>query len=112
MIGAGAYAKAMLLPNLKAQGVEFHSIATASGVTARDIGAKYGFRRAVSSADEVISDAEVNLVMIATRHDLHAELARRALEEGRHVFVEKPLALDEDELESVIETASRSTCSS
>ncbi|HVG31636.1 MAG TPA: bi-domain-containing oxidoreductase [Pyrinomonadaceae bacterium] len=109
LIGAGAYAKAMLLPNLKAQGVEFQSIATASGVTARDIGAKYGFRRAVSSADEVISDAEVNLVMIATRHDLHAELARRALEDGRHVFVEKPLALDEAELESVIETAARST---
>jgi predicted dehydrogenase/threonine dehydrogenase-like Zn-dependent dehydrogenase len=109
LIGAGAYAKAMLLPNLKAQGVEFQSIATASGVTARDIGAKYGFRRALSSADEVISDAGVNLVMIATRHDLHAELARRALELGKHVFVEKPLALDEVELESVIETASRST---
>lgn len=108
LIGAGAYARAMLLPNLKAQGVEFHSIATASGVTARDIGAKYGFRRAVSSADEVISDTEVNLVMIATRHDLHAELARRALEEGRHVFVEKPLALNEEELESVTGTAARS----
>lgn len=108
LIGAGAYAKAMLLPNLKAAGVQFHSIATASGVTARDIGAKYGFRRAVSSAEEVIADAEVNLVMIATRHDLHAELARRALEEGRHVFVEKPLALNEEELESVIGTAARS----
>ncbi|HVG34231.1 MAG TPA: bi-domain-containing oxidoreductase, partial [Pyrinomonadaceae bacterium] len=109
LIGAGAYAKAMLLPNLKAAGVEFHSIATASGVTARDIGAKYGFRRAVSSADEVISDAQINRVMIATRHDTHAELARRALEEGRHVFVEKPLALNEEELESVVGAAARST---
>lgn len=108
LIGAGAYAKAMLLPNLKAAGAEFQAIATASGVTARDIGAKYGFRRTLSNADEVISDAEVNLVMIATRHDLHAELARRALEVGRHVFVEKPLALDEEELESVIAAATRS----
>jgi polar amino acid transport system substrate-binding protein len=108
LIGAGAYAKAMLLPNLKASGVEFQSIATASGVTARDIGAKYGFRRTVSSADDVIGDADVNLVVIATRHDLHAELARRSLETGRHTFVEKPLALDDEELESVMETAARS----
>jgi polar amino acid transport system substrate-binding protein len=108
LIGAGAYAKAMLLPNLKAAGAEFQAIATASGVTARDIGAKYGFRRTLSSADEVISDAEVNLVMIATRHDLHAELARRALELNRHVFVEKPLALDEEELEGLIAAAAHS----
>ncbi len=107
LIGAGAYAKAMLLPNLKASGVEFQAIATASGVTARDIGAKYGFRRSVSSSDDVISDADVNLVMIATRHDLHAEMSRRALETGRHTFVEKPLALDDEELESVMEAAAR-----
>ena len=108
LIGAGAYAKAMLLPNLKASGVEFQAIATASGVTARDIGAKYGFRRSVSSSDDVIGDPDVNLVMIATRHDLHAELARRSLESGRHTFVEKPLALDDAELESVMEAAARS----
>jgi polar amino acid transport system substrate-binding protein len=107
LVGAGAYAKAMLLPNLKASGVEFQAIATASGITARDIGAKYGFRHTVSSADDVINDAGVNLVMIATRHDLHAELARRALESGRHTFVEKPLALDDEELERVMETAAR-----
>ncbi|MBA3767840.1 MAG: Gfo/Idh/MocA family oxidoreductase, partial [Acidobacteria bacterium] len=107
LIGAGAYAKAMLLPNLKASGVEFQAIATASGVTARDIGAKYGFRRSVSSADDVICEGEVNLVMIATRHDLHAELSRRSLETGRHTFVEKPLALDDEELESVMEAAAR-----
>lgn len=107
LIGAGAYAKAMLLPNLKASGVEFQAIATASGVTARDIGAKYGFRRTLSSADEVINDAGVNLLMIATRHDLHAELARRSLESGRHTFVEKPLALNDEELESVLEAAMR-----
>jgi predicted dehydrogenase/threonine dehydrogenase-like Zn-dependent dehydrogenase len=109
MIGAGGYAKAMLLPNLKASGVEFQAIATASGVTAHDIGAKYGFRRLASSADDVIADPEVNLVVIATRHDLHAELARRALEAGRHTFVEKPLALTEEELESVIAAAARSS---
>ncbi|HYY57985.1 MAG TPA: bi-domain-containing oxidoreductase [Pyrinomonadaceae bacterium] len=108
LIGAGAYARAMLLPHLKASGVEFQAISTASGVTARDVGAKYGFRRCVSSADDVIGDPDVNLVVIATRHDLHAELARRALESGRHVFVEKPPALDEAELESLTGAAARS----
>jgi predicted dehydrogenase/threonine dehydrogenase-like Zn-dependent dehydrogenase len=108
LVGAGAYARAMLLPHLKASGVEFQSIATATGVTARDTGAKYGFRRVVSSADEVLADADVNLVLIATRHDMHAELARRALELGRHVFVEKPLALNDQELESVMDAGARS----
>ncbi|HEX8775828.1 MAG TPA: bi-domain-containing oxidoreductase [Pyrinomonadaceae bacterium] len=108
LIGAGAYARAMLLPQLKAAGVEFQSIATATGVTARDTALKYGFRRSVSSADEVLADGDANLIMIATRHDMHAELARRGLESGRHVFVEKPLALSDEELESVMEAATRS----
>ncbi|MGB9181829.1 MAG: bi-domain-containing oxidoreductase [Pyrinomonadaceae bacterium] len=108
MIGAGGYAQAMLLPNFKSAGVEFRGIATASGVSARDIGEKYGFRFCAGSVDEVLSDEETNLIVIATRHDLHAELARRALERGRHVFVEKPLALNTEELESVIAEASNS----
>lgn len=105
MIGAGGYAKSMLLPNFKSQGVEFRSIATASGVSARDIGERYGFNYCASGADEVINDAEANLIVIATRHDTHASLAKRALEHGAHVFVEKPLAMNDEELESVLETA-------
>ncbi len=108
MIGAGTYAKAMLLPPLKAAGVQFKTIATATGVSARDIAEKYHFERVVGSADEIIDDEEVNLVVIATRHDLHAELARRALERHCHVFVEKPLALTEEELERVVLAAEES----
>ena len=108
MIGAGAYAKAMLLPPLKVAGVEFKTIATASGVSARDIALKYHFERCASDAEAVVNDEEVNLLIIATRHDLHAELARRALERGRHVFVEKPLALTEGELQQVIAAAESS----
>lgn len=108
MIGAGAYAKAMLLPPLKAAGVEFKTIATASGVSARDIAEKYRFERCAADAEEVINDEEVNLLIVATRHDLHAELARRALERGRHVFVEKPLALTEEELQRVMAAAESS----
>lgn len=108
LIGAGSYAKRMLLPNFKAQGAEFQTIATASGVSAREIGEKYGFRYCVSDADEVIGDSGLNLIVIATRHDTHAELVRRGLLSGHHVFVEKPLALNEGELQVVLETAAQS----
>jgi polar amino acid transport system substrate-binding protein len=108
MIGAGVYAQAMLLPYYKAEGVDFRAITTASGVTARDIAEKYGFNYCAANADDVLDDAEVNLVVVATRHDLHAELARRALLKGKHVFVEKPLALNDEELESVLEAAANS----
>lgn len=108
MIGAGGYAKSMLLPNFKTSGAEFRAIATASGVSARDIGERYGFAYCASGADEIIDDDEVNLIVIATRHDTHALLARRALERGRHVFVEKPLAMNDEELEGVLEAAQAS----
>lgn len=105
MIGAGSYAQKFLLPNFAANKATFASIATASGISARGIGEKYDFARIAASADEVIADASANLIVIATRHDSHAALARRALEAGRHVFVEKPLALNDEELEGVLEAA-------
>src|SRR6185295_13567917 len=88
VIGAGSYAKRFLLPNFKAAGAQFESMATASGISAREVGEKYSFRQCVAGADEVIDDPNVNLVVIATRHDSHADLASRALERGHHVFVE------------------------
>ncbi|HUQ34631.1 MAG TPA: bi-domain-containing oxidoreductase [Pyrinomonadaceae bacterium] len=105
MIGAGVYAQAMLLPFYKAEGVDFRAVTTASGVTARDIAEKYGFNYCAANADDVLNDEQVNLIVIATRHDLHAELARRALLRGKHVFVEKPLALSEEELTGVLDAA-------
>jgi polar amino acid transport system substrate-binding protein len=109
VIGAGAYVPAMLLPHFKAAGAEFISIATASGVSALDVGKKFGFQRAVSEAQEIIDDDIINLVVIGTRHDLHAPLAVKAIERGKHVFVEKPLALNDEDLDQVLETASRSS---
>ena len=108
MVGAGDYARRMLLPHFREEGVEFVSIATASGVTARDVGGRYGFARFVSGADEVLSDERVNLLVVATRHDTHAELARRGLERGIDVFVEKPLALDDEGLDALVRAAARS----
>jgi polar amino acid transport system substrate-binding protein len=108
MIGAGAYAQKMLLPHFKTAGVEFCSIASASGVSARDVGTKFGFRQFVSDAAAVIKDDETNLVMIATRHGSHAALAIEALGRGKHVFLEKPLALNDAELDGLLEAANAS----
>jgi len=109
VIGAGGYVPAMLLPHFKTEGVEFRSIATASGISAHDVGKRFGFAEAVSSAEEVLDDNDVNLVVIGTRHDLHAELARKALERNKNVFVEKPLALNDEQLDAVLEAAERSS---
>ena len=107
LIGAGSYARKFLLPQLRAAGAEFQAIATASGVSARDIGAKYGFRLCAARADEVVNDPATNLVVIATRHDTHAQLTTAALGAGRHVFVEKPLALSDAELDDVLAAAAQ-----
>jgi polar amino acid transport system substrate-binding protein len=105
LIGAGGYARGMLLPHFRANDAEFRSVVTSSGVTATNVARQFEFASAVSTADEVIDDDQVNLVVIATPHDTHADLARRALERGRSVFVEKPLALGDDELDAVIDAA-------
>ncbi|MFL6229006.1 MAG: Gfo/Idh/MocA family protein, partial [Pyrinomonadaceae bacterium] len=107
LVGAGAYARGVLLPQFKAAGAEFRSVATASGVTARDAAERYDFAALAASADAVIADPHVNLVVVATRHDSHAALARRALDAGQHVFVEKPLALNDAELDAVLDSATR-----
>ena len=108
-IGAGGYLSQILLPQFKTVGVAFRSIATASGVSAHDVGKRFGFAEAVSSADDVINDSSVNLVVIGTRHDLHAELAIKALSLNKHVFAEKPLAMNEDELSAVLDSAVNSS---
>jgi predicted dehydrogenase/threonine dehydrogenase-like Zn-dependent dehydrogenase len=109
VIGAGGYVPAMLLPHFKSEGVEFRSIATASGVSAHDVGKRFGFAYAVSGADEVLDDGDINLVVIGTRHDLHAELTVKALDKNKNVFVEKPLALDDAQLNEVLDAAVNST---
>ncbi|HEY3581619.1 MAG TPA: bi-domain-containing oxidoreductase [Pyrinomonadaceae bacterium] len=108
VIGAGGYVPAMLLPHFKTEGVEFRSIATASGVSAHDVGKRFGFAEA-ASVNDVLGDADINLVVIGTRHDQHAQLAREALERNKNVFVEKPLALNDDQLDAVLEAAETSS---
>ena len=109
VIGAGGYVPAMLLPHFKSAGVRFKSIATASGVSAHDVGKRFGFDYAVSSSEDVLADDEINLVVVGTRHDLHAELAAEALRRNKHVLVEKPLALNDEQLDDVVKAAESSS---
>ena len=93
-IGAGAFSTGTLLPAFQDAGFErFVAVATASGVSARRAAERHGFEKAVSGAAAVIDDPDVSLVVIATPHDVHSELASRALIAGRDVWCEKPLAL-------------------
>jgi predicted dehydrogenase len=72
-----------------------------TGATAKAVAARNGAAHATTDIDAVLSDGEVDLVIITTRHDSHAELTLRALAAGKHVLVEKPLALNEDELAQI-----------
>jgi predicted dehydrogenase/threonine dehydrogenase-like Zn-dependent dehydrogenase len=105
-IGLGNYAQSTLLPAVsKVKGVTLTHVATATGLSAGSAGEKYGFTTVTTDADAVINAEDVDVVFIATRHDSHADFAARALAAGKHVFVEKPLALDIDELDQVTSEA-------
>jgi predicted dehydrogenase len=101
VVGAGTFARGVLLPRLQKEPVDLVTIAAASGASAMGTARRFAFQRATTDADEAISDSDVSAVVIATRHDLHAELAVKALHAGRGVYVEKPLALTREQLLSV-----------
>jgi len=104
-VGAGNYASSMLLPHLVEQSdVELHAVATTSALSAANARRRFGFGTAGTDVDAVLDDPDVAAVFVVTRHSSHAELTCRALRAGKAVFVEKPLALTESELDSVLAT--------
>ena len=99
VLGAGLFANSVLLPAIKKAGdIELIGIASAGGLHAQHAGKKFGFHYAASSDDEILNDPNINTVAILTRHDSHAELVVKALKAGKHVFVEKPLAINSVQL--------------
>ena len=98
VIGAGNFCKSTLLPNLHNSRVDFVALCAAHGWSASESARRFGFRCATTNPDEIISDPNINAVVIATRHDLHATLATAALRAGKAVFVEKPLTIHEGDL--------------
>jgi len=112
VLGAGLFANATLLPAIrKIKEIELVGIASAGGLHAQHSGQKFGFVYATSSDDEILNDPAINTVAILTRHDTHADLVVKALQAGKHVFVEKPLAVTAEQLDTVTQslTANRQT---
>ena len=99
-IGAGNFAQGFLLPTLK-DTATLVAVANASGASADDARSKFGFQRASTDPQDIIASADIDTVFIATRHGEHSALAAAALRAGKHVFVEKPLALNYDALREV-----------
>ncbi len=102
LIGAGAFARGVLLPALHSAGFKrLVSVASASGLTAVRLAERAGFEHAAPSPEAVIDDPDVAVVVIATPHDSHGALAAAALRAKKHVLCEKPLALNEEELDDI-----------
>ncbi len=103
LIGAGLFAKGTLLPALKGiEGAELRAVATSTGISGEHIARKYGLAYYTTDIDQILNDPEIDLVMILTRHGSHASLVSKALKAGKHVFVEKPLAITPAQLDKVV----------
>lgn len=103
MVGAGGFATGVLLPALQRAGIRLKTIASLGGLNGMHAGRKFGFENTTTDPDSILNDPEINAVFITTRHDNHADLVCRGLKSGKHVFVEKPLALNREQLRQIID---------
>ncbi|GAA0547457.1 bi-domain-containing oxidoreductase [Halorubrum ejinorense] len=104
MVGAGNFATSTLLPTISGiDELAITAIASATGVSSKTVGEKYDAEYVTTDYEEILEDEALDLVVVATRHNLHAEIAVKALEAGKDVHVEKPLALDREELQAVVD---------
>ena len=100
-IGAGNYASQVLIPAFRKTDSQLCAVVSASGVSAVNVGRKLGIEQASTDSDTVIAGGETNTIVITTRHDSHARYVCAAITAGKNVFVEKPLALNANELDSI-----------
>lgn len=108
VVGAGSFARGVLMPALT-RSADIVAVANKTGVSATAAARRFGATLASTDPHELIESADLDAIVIATRHDTHAALASAALEQGKHVFVEKPLAIDRDELDGVMASAAGSS---
>jgi predicted dehydrogenase/threonine dehydrogenase-like Zn-dependent dehydrogenase len=100
-IGSGNYATSVLVPAFKAAGARLRSVASSAGVSGLHVARKFGFEETTTEAERLFGDPATEAVVITTRHDSHAQYVLRAVEAGKHVFVEKPLCLTIAELVAI-----------
>ncbi|UPT76865.1 bi-domain-containing oxidoreductase [Sulfurovum sp. XGS-02] len=102
LIGAGNFTRAVLLPNLKkVNGYELVGLCTATGVSGHGTGKKYDFKYITTDSDALLTNDDINTVLITTRHNDHADKVLKAIKAKKHCFVEKPLCIKEEELENI-----------
>ncbi len=101
IIGAGNFTKTALMPAFKAIGANIQYIASHSGVSGTLLAKKYGVAKSTTDYREMLRDTDIDTVCITTRHHQHAPMVVEALKAGKHVFVEKPLAIDVDQLDAI-----------
>jgi predicted dehydrogenase/threonine dehydrogenase-like Zn-dependent dehydrogenase len=102
IVGAGNFTQAMMLPSLKKAGAEIKYIVSSGGLSSTTLAKKYGIPNSTTDLETVLSDEQVDGVAITTQHNLHARMTVQALKAGKQVFVEKPLALNSNELDEII----------
>ena len=104
IIGAGNFTSSTILPRLVKTSAKLKYIASAGGLSSSSLAKRFHIDKATTDYSQILADSEVDLVMITTRHDLHAIVTVEALTAGKHVFVEKPLALNTDQLDSILQS--------
>ena len=97
-IGAGNYATRSLMPAFKKSGAKLINVSSANGVSGMHAGRKFGFEKTTTDNDSIFNDRGTDAIIITTRHNSHADLVIKAVDSGKHVFVEKPLCLKQEEL--------------
>lgn len=102
IIGAGNFTASMILPQLAKTPAVVHSIASSGGLTASTLARKFSIAKATTDYRTILDDPAVDTVVITTRHGAHAAIVQEGLQAGKHLFVEKPLALHDDELDSIV----------
>ncbi|MGG7035412.1 MAG: bi-domain-containing oxidoreductase [Flavobacterium sp.] len=108
IVGSGNFTKMTMMPAFKDSGAHYKYIASNGGVTGTALAQKYNIANSTTDYKEILKDSEVDLVLITTRHNLHASMVVESLKAGKNVFVEKPLALNNDELNQIIEAQKQS----
>lgn len=108
IIGAGNFTSAMILPCLQKTKASLKYIASSGGLSGTTLAKKFGINQSTTDYKNILKDKDVDLVMVTTRHNSHASMVTEVLQAGKHAFVEKPLALNAEELEDVIQAQKQS----
>lgn len=111
IVGAGNFTKAMIVPMLSKLNANIKYIASSRGLSSTTTAKKYGIAQSTTNYKDILADDDVDAVLITTQHNAHASQVIECLKAGKHVFVEKPLALTNDEIDEIVEVYEKGNAS-